>query len=187
MKKTGVGVLYGTVQFAWSPVRLEDNRLAWLRFVHRLTPLCGLIPLFDGRPVEYTDRIPFCSPALSRRISVALIWSQRSMKLLAIRMFVGWLVLVEMVTLAVGWWFDWHPALGGIRVGGQTLYLPGQFLLWHSKLHPADVWILNYAATLCLSLLVGVGMVGVTKWQAMSKRGDASRIVSSREVRQRFR
>lgn len=187
MMKTGVGIMYGETRFAWSPVRLEDNRLVWLRPVHRLKPLYGLAPLYHGRKVEYTDRIPFCSPALTRRLSVALIWSQRSMKVLAARMVIGWLMLVEIVTVGLGWYFDNHPALGGFHVGKYTAYFPGQFLLWYDALHPADTWLLTNAVYLCLSLLVAVGILGGVKYQAMRQRGDASRIVSSNAARGRLR
>ena len=187
MMKTGVSVLYGKPHFAWSPVRLEDNRVAWLRYVHRLTPMFGLVPLYHGKPVEFTDRIPFCSPALRRRLSIALIWSQRSVKILIARMVIGWLVLVEAVTFGVGYFFGNHPALGGFRIGGYVAYLPGQFLAWYGDLHPADVWVLIYAALSCLLFALIVAAIGVWKYQAMSQRGDASRITSSRAARARFR
>jgi hypothetical protein len=188
MMKTGVAVLFGTPCFAWKPLRLEDNRVAWLRYVHRVSPVCGLVPLYHGRPVKFTDRIPFCSPSLSRRISTAMIWSQRSMKVLIARMVIGWLVLVEAITFGLGVFFGHHPALGGFNVGlPMPVYLPGQFLLWYDDLHPADVWVLTYAVYLCLLLLLVVAGVGAMKFQAMSQRGDASRITSSRQARGRLR
>lgn len=187
MMKAGVAVLFGTPCFAWKPLRMEDNRVAWFRHVHRVSPVCGLVPLYHGNPVEFTDRIPFCSPSLSSRISNSLIWSRRSMKVLVARMAVGWIALVEAVTLGLGFFFGNHPALGGFDVGQYTVYLPGQFLLWYDDLHPADVWVLNYAGLFCLLLLAVVAGVGVMKFQAMSQRGDASRITSSRQARGRLR
>src|SRR3546814_3354462 len=62
--RVGVTILCGERAFAWRPVRLEDGRVAWLRFVHRLVPICGLRPVYGERPARFTDRIPHCPSGL---------------------------------------------------------------------------------------------------------------------------
>lgn len=189
MNGTGVAVMVGRVRFAWRPVVLEDGRVAFLRFVHELSPICGLVPLYEGLPVRFTDRIPHCKPALRDRINVNLIWMERSMNALIARLVVGWLVLVEAITLGLGFWFDFHPALNGFRFGnGFTLYLPGQFVTWYPVLHPADHWFLTYALYAALLLAAAIGVLGVSLSFRMKSRGDkGSRIASPTEARAKLR
>ena len=189
MKGTGVAVMVGRVRFAWRPTILEDGRIAWFRFVHELSPLCGLVPLYNGTAVRFTDRIPHCRPALRDRINVNLIWTERSMNALIARLVVGWLVLVEALTVALGFWFGFHPALNGWRVwSGYTLYLPGQFVTWYPVLHPADHWFLNYAFAASLLLAAVLVAFGIVQTYRMKGRGDSqSRISSPSEVRAKLR
>lgn len=184
-----VSILIGRRRFAWRPVTLEDGRTAVFRFVHELLPVCGIVPQFGGNPVRYTDRIPHCRPALRDRIAISLIRMERSMKVLTARLVIAWLVAVEFVTLGLGFWFGFHPALDGFPISPRAdLYYPGQFLTWYGVLHPADHWYLTYGLVACLLLAAVLAGLGVYQQHKMTNRGDGpSRIASSREVRSRFR
>lgn len=186
--KTGVAVMLGRRRFAWRPMRLEDGRVAWFRFVHELSPICGVFPLYAGRRVTHTDRMPHCGPGLRDRIRVNLIWMERSVKLLVARLVIGWLVMVETVTVGLGFAFGFHPALNGFRVtDAYDLYIPGQFVTWYSVLHPADRWFLNYSLAAVLLLAAVLAVVGYVQVQKMAGRGDSSRISSNKEARARLR
>lgn len=184
-----VAILSGRRRFAWRPVRLEDGRTAFLRFVHELSPVCGIVPKYGGRTVTYTDRIPHCRPALRDRIAISLIRMERSMKVLVARLVIAWIVAVEFVTLGLGFWFGFHPALDGFPISPRAdLYYPGQFLTWYAVLHPADHWYLTYGLAACLLLAAVLASVGTIERFKMMRRGDGpSRIATPREVRSRFR
>lgn len=70
-----------------------------------------------------------------------------SMKKLMAECVIMWVVATSLICWAIGWYFAFAPQLGGFHIGGQTLYLPLQYVFW--ELRPQDEWIqkLGHVAT----------------------------------------
>lgn len=153
-----VSILHGERRFAWKPVELEDGRRAWLRFVFRLHPLGGVRPTFGGRPVLFTDRIPFCDPSLRGWLRAGLMGRILAMRARLLGTLLLWLAAVFAITELTGWLFSWPAAFGGVRVGGVALYWPGQFLGWRASLVPGHRWIVDLATALSLACAAAAGV-----------------------------
>jgi len=153
-----VSILHGERRFAWRPVDLEDGRRAWLRYVFRLRPLGGVRPTFGGRPVLFTDRIPFCDPSLRGWLCAGLVGRILAMRKRLLATLLLWLAAVLAITELTGWLFSWPAAFGGVRVGGINLYLPGQFLGWRGLLAPGHRWIVDLATLAALGCAMAVGV-----------------------------
>jgi hypothetical protein len=186
--KVDLTIFLGRPHFAWKPVRLEDGRTAWLRRVHRLERLCNFTPFFAGRPVDFTDRIPFCPPGPLARLRQGVrrrIPHMREHRTRLIGHALLWLLMVWLVTELIGWLYDWPRAFGGWRLDGVTLYLPGQLLLWRGLPDPGDRWPIDIALALCAAL---VPLVAWRAWRDItrgpaSRRFGASRWATRAEVR----
>ncbi|HYD69180.1 hypothetical protein [Azospirillum sp.] len=153
-----VSILHGERRFAWTPVELEDGRRAWLRFVFRLRPLGGVRPTFAGRPVLFTDRIPFCDPSLRGWLRAGLVGRILAMRARLLGYLLLWLLAVFAITELTGWLFSWPVAFGGVRVGDVALYWPGQFLGWRGLPAAGHRWIVDLATGLSLACAAAVGV-----------------------------
>jgi hypothetical protein len=153
-----VTVFQGRRHFAWRPVPLEDGRRAWLRFVYRLQPVGGIRPTFRGRPVVYTDCLPYGDPSVRGWLRHSLLgraWRMR-WRLLGYGLLGS--VVITALTELIGWVFAWPAAFGGLRVGGIAIYLPGQFLAWRPLLAAGDRWIVDAAAVACIAAAVAIAI-----------------------------
>ena len=153
-----VAILHGERRFAWRPVVLEDGRRVWLRFVFRLRPLGGVRPTFGGRPVLFTDRIPFCDPSLRSWLLAGLVGRILVMRKRLLAYGLVWLTAVFAITELTGWVFSWPATFGGVRVGSLALYGPGQFLGWRGLLAPGHRWIVDLATAASAACGIAVGV-----------------------------
>jgi hypothetical protein len=179
-----VAILHGERRFAWRPVELEDGRRAWLRFVFRLSPVGGVRPTFGGRPVLFTDRIPFCDPSLRGWLLAGLVGRILAMRKRLLAYLLLWLAAVLAITELTGWLFSWPMAFGGVRVGGVALYWPGQVLGWRGLLAPGHRWIVDLATVLSLACAVAIGVrVRLDLAGARQPRFGTGRWAASADVR----
>jgi hypothetical protein len=166
--------------FAWRPVRLEDGRTAWLRRVHHLQPICNFTPYFAGRPVAFTDRVPFCPPGPLGRLRQGLrrrILHMRGHRIRLAGYALAWLLMVWLLTGLTGWLYRWPEAFGGWRHGDVVLYLPGQLVLWRGLPEPGDRWPIDLALALCAGLLP---LVAWRAWLDITRGAAGRRFAASR-------
>jgi hypothetical protein len=153
-------VIYGKRQFVWTWTPIENGMKVRFKWVVRIQPVGGMVPMHNGQIMTHTRSIPHCHASPIKQFTHDLkghIMNFSRTHRVVITVLL-WLIAIECITIIVAHVFGYHPDLGGLRVGlPMPLYVPGAFLGWGPLIEPKYQWIITLATL--VSVFIGMALV----------------------------